>query len=64
MKAESEVRNFCDIWLESARTERPEPGSYDAGLASGYLLALATVLEDARTKAAVRDVIAGLLRAA
>lgn len=53
MKTPDAIRAYYDIWRESAEegllpksTASVEPASFEAGLASGMLMALSSVLED------------------
>lgn len=59
MKGEAEVRKFFDAWCEQAEFEPPEPDTWEAGVAAGYLLALSCVLADKeagrRARVAIRN---------
>lgn len=57
MKTEAEVREYFETWCESVR-EEPMHDDFRAGLSVGYLLALSTVLDDAKAKAKAREAIA------
>lgn len=61
MKTADEVKPYFDAWLESAtnKATRPEPHTFEAGLAMGYLQALALVLDDAELKARAHKAIQG-----
>lgn len=50
MKTEPELRTLFQMWLEAVRVEKPEPQTFAAGLASGYLQALALALDDDLSK--------------